>query len=319
MKTSSKYFLVMGTTAIIYYGLYFTKATQSAESNNHQEYATVGLEVFKDINKYERRTCKHLNGLRIILTFASNEDYLELARNNCRISIKQKGVDTCYVANMDYIDKKFYKQNEHIFKVQIGAGKWIWKSYLILKFLDEYVEKNDILFYIDADFSLINPIDDVICLQHKKKEYISLFSQFQMERMWTKGDHFVLMNLNSKDIERMARTIQVYAGFVLIRKSISSLRFLAEWATYAQDGRLILDEGSGLNLKPDYSDFKKPRNDQSIVSLLSKRWRILVWPNPRSYWMKPRARTSNGTVFTAYEEMVINEMKPDWPLVKNDG
>ena len=108
----------------------------------------------------------------------------------------------------------------------------------------------------------------------------------------------------------MANTIQTYGGFVVLRKSINSLKFIAQWLSYAQDGRLILDEPSGLNLKQNYHDFNHSRNDQSIVSLLSKRWQILIWPNPRF-----GPQLTNGTFYKPFREIDTTKFKPKWPLV----
>ena len=281
----------------------------------HEKNAGMGLEMFKAVDHFQRRVCKKVKNKRIALSFSSNADYLQTARRNCIKTVQQKGIDSCYIANMDYIDEKFKKQNENIFKERRGSGKWIWKSYIILKFLDENIENKDILFYIDGDFALLNPIDGVLCVQLKENQEISLFSQYEIERMWTKGDSFILMNLNSNEIERMASSIQTYAGFVVVRKTINSLRFIAEWQTYSQDERLILDKPNGLNLKPNYKGFRLPRNDQSIVSLLSKRGQILVWPNPLEAWGKARPQTENGTVYMPYKEIDATKFKLGWPLV----
>ena len=282
----------------------------------HENYKTLGLEVFKPLGNFQTRRCRQVTGERIVFTFGSNFKYLDAARKACVATIKQNGVDSCYVANMDYIDKEFKNQNEDIFKNKRGTGKWIWKPYVILKFLDEKVHWNDMFFYMDADFRLVNPIDYVFCIQHGLKQDIAVFFQSELERTWTKGNTFVLMNLDQNKIERMANTIQVHAAFILFRKSAHSLRFIAEWLTYAQDGRILTGEARGEKFKPDYPDFQKHRNDQSIISLLSKRWRIPLWPTPRGDWKSTGPFPQDGKVIIPYNKFDITKFSIPWPVAK---
>ena len=282
----------------------------------HVTYNDIGLEVYKVLNNSHTRSCKHVTGRRILLTFGNHHKYLEMARNACKIHLHQKGIDSCYIANMQFLDDKFKEQNFEIFKIQRGAGRWIWKPHLIMKFLTEFAEEDDNVFYIDADYGLVHPIESVICIQHTLKQDIVIFSQYQVERMWTRGDVFILMNLEKEKIEQMANSVQIHAAFVLFRKTHRSLALLAEWMTYAQDSRLITNNDTGLNLKPNYFEFKNSRNDQTILSLLCKRWKIPLWPSPYFEWQRPRGQYGNGTLFYPYERIDAYRFYPQWPILQ---
>jgi hypothetical protein len=58
--------------------------------------------------------------------------------------------------------------------------------------------------------------------------------------------------------------------------------FVTEWLTYAQDSRAITDDANVLGL-PNYPEFHDHRHDQSILSLLAKKWNLTLYPDP-SQW-----------------------------------
>ena len=65
---------------------------------------------------------------------------------------------------------------------------------------------------------------------------------------------------------------QAWAGFFLTRKCFISTIFVGEWLTYSQDNRIITDSKSILG--KEYTDFIDNRHDQSVLSILLKKWKI---------------------------------------------
>jgi len=81
------------------------------------------------------------------------------------------------------------------------------------------------------------------------------------------------MNIpNNNYRNNIKNTPQVWGGLILLRKEFNPLRFIGEWLTYAQDDRIITDSPNVFSSND--AIFKEHRHDQSILSLLCKKWGI---------------------------------------------
>ena len=65
---------------------------------------------------------------------------------------------------------------------------------------------------------------------------------------------------------------QAWSGFILLRKSFNPIRFIGEWLTYNQDYRISTDNPS--TIVPNDHLFVENRHDQTILSLLCKKWGV---------------------------------------------
>ncbi len=167
------------------------------------------------------------------------------------------------------IDDHFYRKNKHILKQSTGAGYWLWKPYIIKKTLNQ-MSKNDILFYCDIGVILIKPIRPLVSLFDKLDQDVlptSLPPQF-VEKHWTKRDTFIMMNC---DKPKYTDTPQIQASYSLWKKTPFSIKLVDEWLHYAQDKHMITDTPSKM---PNYEGFRMHRHDQSIFSLLIKKYEI---------------------------------------------
>ncbi|MWB94514.1 hypothetical protein GON26_09070 [Flavobacterium sp. GA093] len=86
---------------------------------------------------------------------------------------------------------------------------------------------------------------------------------------------------NSKTIDSKQRL----AGFSLWRKSDFTIKFLDEWLNFAQDERILMDEVNQLGF-PNYEDFIEHRHDQSIFSLLTKKYDLKAYRDPSQFGNK---------------------------------
>ena len=104
-----------------------------------------------------------------------------------------------------------------------------------------------------------------------------------IEKQWTKGDAFLLMNIPNNDFGNYVKNSpQVWAGFILLRKTFHALRFISEWLTYNQDYRIASD--SHTEIIPNDKIFTENRHDQTILSLLCKKWGIPMYMIDKN-WM----------------------------------
>ena len=90
----------------------------------------------------------------------------------------------------------------------------------------------------------------------------------QLERQYTKRDAFILLGVDSPFY---SETGQFNAAFQIYKKTRFTEAFLEEYLYYSQDRRIITDDPNKLG-KENYNEFKDHRHDQSILSLLTKKY-----------------------------------------------
>ena len=167
------------------------------------------------------------------------------------------------------IDSKFYEKNRHILNQEKGAGYWLWKPYFIRKTLLS-LNDGDYLSYADSSTYFIREIDFLVKLMETREIDIACGMLDYPEKKYTKRDAFVLMNL---DRPEYADSAQITATFHIWKKSEKSLKIVEEWMEYCQDERVLTDIPNQCGLA-NYGKFKNHRHDQSIFSLLIKKYRI---------------------------------------------
>lgn len=212
------------------------------------------------------------------ITFAS-PDHMSFAETNVKSALSVGGFDTAKIYTLDDIDDYFKVKNSHILNKPRGSGYWIWKPYIILKKLLE-IEEEDILCYNDSKYVWLKNVrefeKDVLTKKnigvYKNKPNGSTY----IEKQWAKTDALVLMNIvqNNNFRNFVMDTEQVWTGFILLRKSFNPIRFVGEWLTYVQDERIVTDSVSVFGR--ENLSFNENRHDQTVLSLLCKKWGIFM-------------------------------------------
>jgi hypothetical protein len=176
------------------------------------------------------------------------------------------------------IDNKFYKANSSILSHVRGSGYWLWKPYLILKTLNRTLE-GDMVFYCDSGSLFISSVQPLLNLVAQFQQDVIPFGLELLEKQYTKRDAFVLMNC---DETKFTDTCQRLASFIVFRNSKVSKDFVTEWLHYCQDERILTDSDN-IQGKNNYADFLHHRHDQSVFSLLTKKYDLSVFRDP-SQW-----------------------------------
>ena len=215
------------------------------------------------------------------ITFAT-PDYISFANKNVQSALTVGGFDTAKIYTMDDIDNFFKMRNAHLLKHKRLGGYAVWKPYIILKhLLSEEVSESDILCYNDSKYIWTVNVrqleKDILSnknigvYKNKPNDFVS-----HLEKMWTKGDAYLLMNMpiDPDKLNAIKNTHQAWSGFILLRKSFSPIRFISEWLTYNQDSRIATDSPSFLIANDE--SFEENRHDQTILSLLCKKWGIYM-------------------------------------------
>jgi hypothetical protein len=166
-------------------------------------------------------------------------------------------------------DTEFWtKHSQFIEKNKRGYGYWIWKPYLIKKTMEK-MKDGDMLLYLDAGCEIdINEKEYLInCFDISKTDYI-VGTFTCIERDWNKMDLLLKLNMNDpKYLDTSQR--QASAALYFICDKIRSL--VNEWYEIACDYHMIDDSPS---IAPNLPCFKEHRHDQSIFSLLTKKYNL---------------------------------------------
>ena len=133
-------------------------------------------------------------------------------------------------------------------------------------------------------------IDPLIEVANRTRQQVIPFDLRHLERCYTKRETFILMGC---DGARFTDTRQRLAGCMLFQISPFAEKFVDEFLDLAQDPRLIADKKSTDD--PNYPDFVAHRHDQSIFSLLTKRYGVDAYRDPSQYGNDLRAEYPAST------------------------
>lgn len=184
-------------------------------------------------------------------------------------SALEKGFDKAISYGISDLENEFVERNRKILNISRGAGCWLWKPYLIQKTLKNLSE-GDILVYSDSGSIWISSIEPLVeTLKNTTKGVLSFELTGLIEKDWTKKDCFSIMNLDSQEY---TDTSQREATYIWILKNEFTTGLIDEWLHYAQNENVLTDSPNTMG--ENYPGFKDHRHDQSIWSLLCKKYQI---------------------------------------------
>jgi hypothetical protein len=168
-----------------------------------------------------------------------------------------------------------------------GYGYWIWKPYLIKKIFDE-MEYGDIINYMDVGCHIIKSnflqfeeylkfvnMDNkwILPFQYHsnfKYDHKSISFPDRKECVYTKGDllkYFGVYNNNE-----VTQSPQFWAGCFFMKKHEKSIGFINEWLDVFENSFELIDD-TPSKIK-NFSEFLENRHDQSVYSLLCKKYKL---------------------------------------------
>ncbi len=200
----------------------------------------------------------------------------------------QWGADRVIEYGPDDIDEAFRRRNKEILDTPRGGGYYLWKPYFYRKAYDELGE-GDYLVYIDSGAVYINKIQYLIDCMEQEETPLMIFSleRERIEKGNTKRDAFVLTGC---DEARYTDTPQSIGGYFVCKKAPEVKAYLDEVLHYAQDIRIISDKPNVMGL-PNYAEFADHRHDQSVISLMSKKYGFKRFRDPSQFGMANRYET----------------------------
>ena len=222
------------------------------------------------------------------ITYAT-PDFMSFAEANVTTALSVGGFDTAKIYTPDDLDDLFKSKNEFLLSHKRLGGYAVWKPYIILKRLLE-IDEDDILCYNDSKYLWLKNIrqfeKDILSDKNIGIYLNKPNSGTHIEKQWTKYDAFCLMVPKLAVINNFKNSNQAWSGFTLLRKSFNSIRFISEWLTYNQDDRIVTDSNNKF-LKND-AIFTENRHDQTVLSLLCKKWRISMHTIDKTYMIDVR-------------------------------
>ena len=227
--------------------------------------------------------------------FKEQQDYA------IKMALKKGGFDTAKGFTEKDIDKWFKEQNNSLLSSKTGAGYWLWKPYCICKALNE-IKLGDYLLYADSGSFLIKNIDVVLDEIKKYDQDVIAFELPLIESQWTKNELFSTMNC---DDDKYTSSNQINGSFHLIRKSEKSVSFYNELLSLSCDERNITNRNfSNITQRSDYIEH---RYDQSIFSLLYKKYNFRPFKDPSQFGKYPERYTGTLEHRGVLDRLYISE------------
>lgn len=199
-----------------------------------------------------------------------DERYIESAKFQLKTAITNGKVDQTIFFDINEMDEKFVEKNKAI--LQAGGTRrkmcYLWKPYFIRKALSD-IHDGDYLIYMDGgNFYYRNSVRDTVYFMEKHNlDMAGSRTGEYKEKDWTKRDVFVALDL---DREPYISQSQCRGGFLIMKKTYKTVKFIEEWFGYCQNYHLITDAPNVYG-KDNYEGFCEHRHDQSILSLLMAR------------------------------------------------
>ena len=183
-------------------------------------------------------------------------------------------VDKVFSFHPEDIDTLFYNANIKILTQKRGNGLWLWKPYFVNQVMNT-LNDGDTIFYCDSG---------ALFIRNPKVIYDSLSDAHPLfvcdipliESCWTKPLCFTEMGCCSDDIRYSNQIIGTY--FAIYVNNFTR-KFVEEWLSLCCRYDLLSPEGLSkkMTLEKNYgTDFISHREDQSIFSLLYKKYSIIT-------------------------------------------
>lgn len=166
-------------------------------------------------------------------------------------------------------DEVFWNKHKNfIINSSKGYGYWLWKPYLIMKTMEE-MEDNDILLYADAGCIIQDcHKSELTRLFEKVESDLIIASLTCNENGYSKMDLIKHLDMENS---KLLRVNQIQASAIIIKKCKKTMNLVKEWYNISCNYHLIDDSPS---IEPNTESFKEHRHDQSIFSLLVKKYDI---------------------------------------------
>ena len=183
--------------------------------------------------------------------------------------------DTITICGPEHLSKEFKSEFNDILEKPRGAGYWIWKFDIIKQQLTK-LANNDILIYVDAGCSInINGkqrFNEYIEMLNNSNESIISFQMPHIENKYTNKELFHHFNMNVND--NNGNSGQIVGGILIMKNTEIMMKIIDECINVLRIDHLLVTDY--YNKMEQSSEFKDNRHDQSILSLVRKKYGSIV-------------------------------------------
>lgn len=218
----------------------------------------------------------------IIAINYADENFKKEQNYNTKTAYIKGCVDKVIEYSPNDIDLKFKSDYAKILSYKRGAGLWLWKPYIILKTLNE-MNYGDYVFYCDSGAYYVDKVQYLVDCLESNNEEIMLYELPLLEKQFTKAEMFKFLNCEDNSFKDKN---QILATYILVKKSEYTMKFFNEFLNICCDEKCISYKAFNLEVKNDV-DFISHREDQSILSILSAKYKIKPFRDPSQYGNRP--------------------------------
>ncbi len=235
----------------------------------------------------------------IALVNYSNPKFRKAQKVNTWSGIHIAKFDKVFEYTEKDIDKEYFEKHRNILEVKRGGGLWLWKPYIILDALGK-AEDGDVIFYCDSG---------ALFSRNIKNEFLSMpediwVSELPLiEKQFSKADAFVVVGCLEREYWE---SNQVQGSFVAVRKNNNTVHFIEEWLHYCEDERVVSLNPNVMGVENDLT-FISNREDQTALSLLCKKRKIIPHADPSQYGKVPEAYLRLPGVLLNPKERAVRE------------
>ena len=212
----------------------------------------------------------------------ADEKFKGAQKYNSKTALDVGAFDHVFEYGPELIDPVFASRHRRILSMPRGGGYWLWKPYFVRKCLD-LIADGEILVYSDSGAHFRTSAKPLANLPIQFGQDVIPFELELNEGVWTKRDAFVLMECEGRGFEHSRQRL---ASFIVVRKSAFSIEFLDKYLDYCTDERILTDAENVCGL-PNFDGFIEHRHDQSVFSLLTKKYGLKAFRDP-SQWGNSR-------------------------------
>lgn len=209
-------------------------------------------------------------------------------------------MDKVFAFHPEDIEPSFLQAHKETFAQKRGSGLWLWKPYFVHRVM-QTLKDGDTIFYCDSGaFFIRTPKAVFDTLSDEQPLFVCDIPL--IESCWTKPLCFTEMECNADKIKYSNQIIGTY--FAIYVNSFTRL-FVEEWLEYCCRYDLLSPDGLSKKATPERkygTDFVSHREDQSIFSLLCKKYSIIPHKD-----ISQRPPQSYFNAFYAYREPVHQE------------
>jgi hypothetical protein len=230
---------------------------------------------------------KKIKAKLVLVNFAHGKFYNKQRKHNSTSAKLVGGFDKVYEFSLTDIDSDFYDKNKSIFNIKKGIGLWLWKPYFLNRVLDK-INYGDYMFHCDSSSIFLRSVKPLIKQMEVTGQDLMVYALPLAENVWTKPDLLNKMQVNNQQ----QQSNQISGSYFLLKKTDFTVKFIAEWLQLCQEEELLNDAHNEITQIPE--SFKEHRYDQSILSILTKKYNVIPFRDPSQYGEFPEMYRSHS-------------------------